>query len=241
MLTKLLPAQVVAIEATTDPADITLFPEEERQIRNAVAKRRDEFTTVRWCARRAMAAMGLPEAPVLPGRRGAPQWAPSVVGSMTHCAGYRAAALARTSDISSIGIDAEPNERLPEGVLETIGLPQEVRWVRHYLRAMPAVAWDRLLFSMKESVYKTWFPHTGRELGFEDALITVDPALGTFHARLLLGPAERMEGDPRSFTGRWSAEQSVLVSAIAVPAVGARRTVAAQQDAPHENLVGSAV
>ncbi|WP_329312513.1 4'-phosphopantetheinyl transferase family protein [Streptomyces sp. NBC_01262] len=234
MLTQLLPAQVVAVEATTAPVDAMLFPEEERQIRNAVDKRRDEYTTVRWCARRAMAEMGLPAAPVLPGLRGAPQWAPSVVGSMTHCAGYRAAALAHSSDISAIGIDAEPNEPLPEGVLEAIGLPQEVRWVRHYLRAIPGVAWDRLLFSMKESVYKTWFPLTGREMDFEDALITVDPALGTFHARLLLGPAERMEGDPRSFTGRWSAENGVLVSAIAVAA-----EVPAQRNAPHQVLVGS--
>jgi len=29
----------------------------------------------------------------------------------------------------------------------------------------PGPSWDRLLFSAKESVYKAWFPLTGRWLG----------------------------------------------------------------------------
>lgn len=44
----------------------------------------------------------------------------------------------------------------------------------------PAVHWDRLLFSAKESVYKAWFPLTGKWLGFEDADIELhqDPGTG---------------------------------------------------------------
>jgi 4'-phosphopantetheinyl transferase EntD len=247
MLAKLLPAQVAAIDTTADQVDAALFPEEEALIRNAVQKRRHEFATARWCARRAMVSLGLPASPVLPGRRGAPQWASSVVGSMTHCAGYRAAALARTSDFSAIGIDAEPNEALPEDLLESIALPQEVHWVRQLLASAPGVAWDRLLFSIKESVYKAWFPLTWRELDFEDALITVDPVRRTFRARLLLSPAAMAPTDPAGFTGRFSAERGVLISAIAVPAIvpamagaGAYGRLPAQQNAPHKALVGSA-
>ena len=43
---------------------------------------------------------------------------------MTHCAGYRAAAVARASDVVTIGIDAEPHAVLPEGVLEVVALPR---------------------------------------------------------------------------------------------------------------------
>ncbi len=43
----------------------------------------------------------------------------------------------------------------------------------------PGPSWDRLLFSAKESVYKAWFPLTGRWLGFEEAAITINPADGT--------------------------------------------------------------
>ena len=46
------------------------------------------------------------------------------------------------------------------------------------------VHWDRVLFSAKESIYKAWFPLTGRWLGFEEASLSIDPAAGTFAARL---------------------------------------------------------
>ena len=71
--------------------------------------------------------------------------------------------------------------------------------------ASPGTCWDRLLFSAKESVYKAWFPLTRRWLGFEEADITIDPADGTFTARLLV-PAPVAGGSPLTgFTGRWLA------------------------------------
>ncbi|MFG3282481.1 4'-phosphopantetheinyl transferase [Streptomyces sp. NPDC048111] len=216
MLASLLPSAVAAVEVRALPADATLFPEEAACVRDAVAKRRSEFTAVRWCARVAMGRLGLRPAPVVPGVRGAPGWPPSVTGSMTHCAGYHAAALTRLSDHSSLGIDAEPDQPLPEGILDVIALGPERRQIDALLRTRPGLAWDRLLFSVKESVFKTWYPLTGRELDFDEALITLDPALGAFHAELLARP--ELPGDayaPREFTGRWARDGGVLVSAIA--------------------------
>ena len=125
MIEEILPAEVVAVEALADPPGVTLFPEEEAVIAKAVDKRRREFSTVRHCARLALATLGLPRSPLLSGERGAPQWPVGVVGSMTHCAGYRAAAVARARDVVTIGIDAEPHAVLPEGVLEVVALPEE--------------------------------------------------------------------------------------------------------------------
>ena len=42
----------------------------------------------------------------------------------------------------------------------------------------PEVCWDRLLFSLKESVHKAWFPLTRRWLGFEQALVRFGPGAG---------------------------------------------------------------
>lgn len=238
MLTKLLPSNVATAEATADPAEVFLFPEEESLIRDAVAKRRLEFGTVRWCARRAMGALGVAPAPVLPGRRGVPQWAPSVVGSMTHCAGFRGVALARARDFLAVGIDAEPNAPLADGVLESIALPQELRRTRELAWSAPEIAWDRLLFSIKESVYKTWFPLTGQELDFTDALVSVDAAQETFHARLLPGPEGLSPAGPTVFSGRWSARDGVLLSAIAVPARRPAPTPV-HSDAPRLSGAGS--
>ena len=92
MLDLLLPPPVRVVELFADPPEADLYPEERALVAGAVAKRVNEFTAVRHCARRAMAALGLPPAPVVPDERGAPRWPDGVVGAMTHCDGYRAAA-----------------------------------------------------------------------------------------------------------------------------------------------------
>ncbi|GAA4815262.1 4'-phosphopantetheinyl transferase family protein [Streptomyces ziwulingensis] len=219
-----LPSTAVAVEAHGhDTAGHTpLYPEEEALVARAVDKRRREFTVVRSCARRAMRQLGVEPQPVLNGERGAPRWPTGLVGSMTHCAGYCAAALARSDDLASLGIDAEEDAPLPDGVLDAVALPAEAERVHRLAAARPQVHWDRLLFSAKEAVYKAWFPLTGKWLDFHEADIetTVDAAeerRGAFRATLLVpGP---LVADRRltHFEGRWAARDGLLVTAIAVP------------------------
>ena len=132
MIAEILPAAVAVAERWDDPPEAVLFPAEEAVIANAVDKRRREFTTVRHCARLAMAELGLPPVPIVPGERRAPNWPDGVVGSMTHCAGYRAAAVARRTEVLSLGIDAEPHGPLPDGVERAVTLPEE----REHLRRL---------------------------------------------------------------------------------------------------------
>ncbi|SDT17511.1 4'-phosphopantetheinyl transferase family protein [Actinoplanes derwentensis] len=208
ILAGLLPATVVTAETYTDPPGLVLFPAEEAVIARAVGKRRREFTTVRHCARTALARLGTAAVPILPGDRGAPGWPAGVVGSMTHCDGFRGSAVAWAADVLTIGLDAEPAAPLPDGVLNAIALPEEKLPVEN-----SGVPWDRLLFSAKESVYKAWFPLTRRFIGFEAARIELDPG-GTFAATML----DRRAGDPAGFTGRWICANGLVVTAIAVPA-----------------------
>ncbi|MEV5971550.1 4'-phosphopantetheinyl transferase superfamily protein [Streptomyces sp. NPDC051921] len=213
MIERILPP-AVRWSHSFDDRDDPLFPEELALLERAVEKRRAEFTTVRACARDALAALGHPPAPLLPGQRGAPVWPRGVVGSMTHCAGYRAAVVARGDEIALLGIDAEPHAALPEGVLDTIARPEE----RTSLDALPTtggIAWDRLLFSAKESVYKAWFPVTRSWLDFDEASIVIAPD-GTFTARILVpgfAPSgERLSG----FHGRWLVDRGLVVTCIAM-------------------------
>ncbi len=211
MLEQLLPPPIAAVERYDDEQPVELFPEEEALLGNAVPKRRFEFGTARACAREAMRSLGVEPGPILPGPKREPIWPPGVVGSLTHCAGYRAAALARTSDFQTIGIDAEPHAPAPDGVLEAIAIPAELRRMPGLRVDDPKICWDRLLFSAKETTYKAWYPVTKRWLGFEDADITLN-ADGTFHSRILL-PDTPIAG----FTGKWLVQGDVLVTAIAVP------------------------
>jgi 4'-phosphopantetheinyl transferase EntD len=119
-----------------------------------------------------------------------------------------------------VGIDAEPNEPVPDGVLEEVALDGERVWVEELGTRRPDVCWDRLLFSVKESVYKAWYPLTGLWLGFEQAIVEVDPDAGTFRAQLLV-PGPSVGGMTLSeFLGRWLVGRGLILTAIALPAAG---------------------
>ncbi len=216
MIRDLLAPPVVGAEVFDDPPELELFAAEEAVVARAVDKRRREFATVRRCARAALAQLGVPPGPILPGQHGAPTWPDGIVGSMTHCAGYRAAGVAWASEVRSVGIDAEPNEPLPEGVLDVVSLPGERHRLVELVGRRPEVNWDRLLFSAKEAVYKAWFPVTGRWLGFADAELTLAED-GTFAARFLV------PGPVAGFAGRWTICRGLVGAGIVVPRESASR------------------
>jgi len=225
-----LPLGAAGEAAYPEAIETGLFPEEREHIAQAVAKRRLEFAAVRRCARRALQELGYPPVPILPGEQREPQWPEGVVGSMTHCAGYCAAAVARTGDVSALGIDAEVHAPLPEGVLDLVSLESERARLAELTERTPgSVHWDRILFSAKESVYKAWFPLTRRWLGFEEADIVLRLD-GSFEATLLNGqngtdpagagsaasaaPSSADSGIPRGFAGRWAVSGGLIATAV---------------------------
>ena len=216
MLERILPA-AAAVVSSAGEREVELFPEEEAAVGNAVEKRRREFVTARACAREALARLGHPGQPVPSGARGEPLWPAGVVGSITHCAGYRACAVAPASELLTIGVDAEVAAPLPPGLIADIALPEERRWIERMAAEQPGVSWDRLLFSIKEAIYKAWFPLARSWLGFEDASVAIDAASGTFTAHLLV-PGPTLQGRKLDgFRGRWLCADGLLLSAIALP------------------------
>ncbi|MDA2893190.1 4'-phosphopantetheinyl transferase [Mycolicibacterium sp. BiH015] len=221
LLAGVLPGGVGALAAAelySDPRELAPLPEEEPLIAKSVAKRRNEFITVRYCARQALVDLGMEPVPILKGDKGEPCWPDGVVGSLTHCEGFRGAAIGLRAQVRSLGIDAEPHDVLPNGVLDAISLPIE----RHELGAMPGgVHWDRVLFCAKEATYKAWYPLTHRWLGFEDAHITFDVdssdstgQSGTFTSRILIDPAAEAGPPLTSLSGRWSVRNGIALTAI---------------------------
>ena len=167
LLADLLPAFVSAVETREDRLDIELFPEEELALGDAVEKRRREFVTGRACAREALAGLGLPPSPIGSGTKGEPLWPPGVTGSITHCEGYRASAVARSSSALMLGIDAERNAPLREGVWEEVahGRERELRDGGLGWRASPG----------RRPVQ--------REGGHLQGLVSADPALARVRRR----------------------------------------------------------
>lgn len=222
MIVELLPDSVQVVSAFGDPPGPPLFPAEEALIANAVDVRRKEFTTGRRCAREALSRLGYPAAPLLSGAQGEPLWPTGVRGSITHCEGYRAAAVVRSTDLLAVGMDAERVQALRPGVFEAVSLPEERKQVARYRRHLPEAPWEMLLFSAKESFYKAWFPLTGKPLEFEDAVIEFDPDHGTFEARLLAPGPHGGDSTFDGFSGRWAVRAGFVLTAVAVavPPVG---------------------
>jgi len=212
VIEELLPAGVVGATSRSDEQQEPLFPEEAALVARAIPARQREFATGRSCARRALRRLQVADVPILSGRRREPLWPAGIVGSITHCTGYRAAAVARASDAAAIGIDAEQHAPLPAGVLERISLAEERSW----LATAPAgLHWDRLLFSAKESVLKACFTLLQRAPVFSQLLLQFDPGRAAFLAQLLM---ERESAPlPHHLQGRYLVRDGLIVTAVIVP------------------------
>ena len=220
VIEELLPLGVVAVESREERLDITLSPEEEAACGQMTVRRRREFRTARRCAQLALVRLGLPPAPIPIGPHGEPRWPLGVVGSITHCAGYRACALARAHEVAAVGIDAERDAALPRGVLNAITAAGEITQLRELMESTPEVHWDRLAFSVKEAVYKIQFAIAKRHLELDDVFVAFDPGEQIFRARL---PAPGVVVDDCHLTvlhGRWLSRDGLVLTAVALGRLG---------------------
>jgi 4'-phosphopantetheinyl transferase EntD len=207
---------VQAEECFGDGADhpLFLFPEEERAVARAVDRRRREYATVRGCARACLERLGHLPVAIPSGIGRAPVWPSGVIGSMTHCPGYAAAAVGPAQRISVIGIDAEPDEPLPDGVSDLVSTPAERARLPQERPSAGAPCWDRLMFSAKESVYKAWFPRVGQWLDARDVEVVFDPCADTFTAELAHDGLMVDGCRVTRLHGRWTRTKGILVTAV---------------------------
>ena len=185
-----------------------LLPSEQEQVSCAVDVRKGEFGDARWCAHEALRELGCENAgAILRGDKGMPLWPDGYTGSLTHPTGFRAAVAAPTRWVRSMGLDAEPAQPLPEGMLGTISRGTEQEMVRGMQDAGFACA-DRLLFCAKEATYKCWFPMTRRFLDFDEADISLRPD-GTFVSYILSRPTP-----VPLLEGRWVMGDGYIIASV---------------------------
>ena len=214
MLELILPAGVESEERFGETTGEILLPEEEKIMAHAVEPRRREYAAVRSCARACLGRLGYGPVPILPGLGGAPTWPAGVLGSMTHCTGYAAAAVAPCPQISAVGIDAEPDAPLPDGVLDLIATAAERDRLTATRPETDGPNWDRLLFSAKEAVYKAWFPLVGEWLDHQEAEISFDRQQGIFTAQLSRDGLIIDHRQIHRLHGRWIRKRGILATAV---------------------------
>ncbi len=192
-----------------------LFPAEAAAVETAVAKRRDEFTAGRTYARRALAELGAGPVAIPVGERRAPVWPAGIVGSISHCKGYGTAVAARARDFAGIGIDVELDEPVSAAVAAHVCSEAELR---ERARLEPRIAMDlaKLLFSIKESVYKAYFPLALTFLDFSDVAVDLQPDDATFAAHLTKDHLPAAAGT-RVFSGRYARAAGIVAAWTIIP------------------------
>lgn len=197
-------------EAEPDP----LYPEEEALLHpRAVEARYRNFRLGRTAARRALATLGIAPTPILRGPDREPLWPDDIVGSITHAGGYAMAAVARRADCGGIGVDLEHRDRYFAGLEKYVAFDDELYWLaglsgEHHSKAVLEV------FSVKESVYKAFFPRVQRFFGFEAARVAPPSAAGTREAWLVHALDETYPPGRRFAVGAVWQREMVLTSIV---------------------------
>jgi 4'-phosphopantetheinyl transferase EntD len=183
MIEKLFSNQVIALNATQGMWDGALYPEEQECIRNAVLKRRREFTAGRLCAREVLFRLGVGNFPLLVGPGRAPLWPENIVGSISHCRNLCVVAATKDKGIKGLGVDVEVAEPLEISVTELVCTEKEKQWIAS---TPPRNGSDlaKIIFSAKESLYKCVFSFTGIPLDFMDVQIVLNMQTDEFVVEL---------------------------------------------------------
>ncbi|MCD4727906.1 MAG: 4'-phosphopantetheinyl transferase superfamily protein, partial [Pirellulales bacterium] len=184
-IASLFPDEVVTVEVHGEQIEGALYPEENSLIRNAVPKRKREFTAGRLCARRALEILSITDFPIVMNENRTPVWPPGIVGSITHTEGYSGVAIARQEEIRSIGLDVEGIEKLDRKLWKMIGTGEELAGLDS-LSQKDRELRMALLFSAKESLYKCQYAVSGQWLGYHDVAVSVDPVREEFSAKFLV-------------------------------------------------------
>ena len=210
-LKDLFSSSVAVMETRNAKIDASFLSSAERTyLENVSQNRKTEFIAGRFCAHEAMKLANIEPGHIHIGGKGEPIWPFNIVGSITHSHGYAAAAVARKSDVLSLGVDAETDEPLSSKVLQRISNDQEQEWVKTVGGTLVQHP-GKVLFSAKEATYKAWFPITHEWLGFKEAFINFHDQGNTFTVHI------QKKGPIREMHGKYTMRKGMIVTAIEVP------------------------
>jgi enterobactin synthetase component D len=178
------------------------------------ARREREFAAGRRCAARALLDAGARDLAVGISPDRSPRWPAGFVGSITHSESFAWAAVARDTDLRSIGIDSEPI--FDAGALrEAAPIALDASEWRLAGDADPATH-ATLVFSAKESLYKCLNPCTGVFFEFADVRFESMGGGANDGTFVLCLRNDLAVGFPRGtrFLGRYVTENGLLHTAV---------------------------
>lgn len=142
-----------------------LFPEELALIpSHASEAHKTAFTLGRMAAHLALEELGANPQPILRGSGGEPLWPDGISGSISHTGTCGCALVGHSKDYTGIGVDLQVKRPLAFDIKKRVCTAAE----RLALENADEIA-ALLVFSAKESIYKSLYPRVRRFFGFHAA------------------------------------------------------------------------
>jgi 4'-phosphopantetheinyl transferase EntD len=171
----LLPADIATAFSTKLPVEASLLGVETELAQKMAEKRYNEFIHGRHCARLALAQLGIAPGPIDKGPNREPLWPESISGTISHTLHYAAAAVAPSRAYRGIGLDMESATPLEDKLFKAICREEELQeFARLKLTAEAAGERAKLLFSIKESIYKCLWPCVRQFIDFTEMQVELE-------------------------------------------------------------------
>jgi 4'-phosphopantetheinyl transferase EntD len=218
-LAGLYPRGIIAAELSQPAPPGLLTDEELRSVGHCAPQRIADFAAGRLCARRALEEFGVSGFSLLSAPDRQPLWPGSLVGSITHTAGYSAAVVGCRGSWRSVGIDCEAVSAVRAPLWPRILGAAELKHLQTVALASRDSA-AALMFAAKEAFYKCQFPLTGEWLEFGDIEVESadwDRLVGAFSVR----PQRRIRLQARMrepVYGRFRVHGPFVSCGVALPA-----------------------
>jgi 4'-phosphopantetheinyl transferase EntD len=162
------PGVVIRHRVISTGDEDALLPSETHTLRTSALKVRRQSGAVRIVARQLLSTLGVHDAALPRTQSGAPLWPPGFVGSLAHDASIAVAAAASAERYIALGIDIEPNEELPPELIDVVTtLTEREQYSADILQS-------RLLFAIKEAVFKATNPLDSVFLDFQDIIVDLN-------------------------------------------------------------------
>jgi len=153
--------------------DTDLSANEKSIVANAALKRKRDFATGRYCAKKALEKWGVTGVEILRDETKAPVWPEGFTGSISHAEHLCGAVIVKSDTVSAIGLDIEKIGGVKKEMWNMVCTPSE-QALLNTVFAGEHDLYATLIFSIKESFYKLQSPITKQFLEFTDVELRWD-------------------------------------------------------------------